>query len=122
VFDSEIIQVPTGFLIPTAKYGSFPTTISAVKCIMELVKSVEVGAVSLQLDRNLQPLLDRVWLKKEHLSPICEGDPLIGERNGETCIKPEGIWHFFFSLSTMLIKMEFHVSPVRIVLRNQAKG
>lgn len=84
--DCEIIPVSTGYLIAATAYGSFPAAISAVKCIRELLKSDEIGAVSLQLDRDLQPLLDKAWLKKEHLSPTCEGDPLIGKRSGEFCI------------------------------------
>ena len=57
--DCEIIPVPTGFIIASVDYSSFPGAISAVKCIRELLKSDEIGAVSLQLDRNLQPLLDK---------------------------------------------------------------
>ncbi len=94
--DCEVIQVPTGFLIPAANYGSFSAAISAVKCLRELLKRDEIGAVSLQLDRNLQPLLDKAWLKKEPLAPICEGDQLIIERNGEACINSRKDMAFLF--------------------------
>ena len=81
--DCEIIPVPTGFIIASVDYGSFPGAFSAVKCIRDLIMENEIGAVSLQLNQNIQPLLDRVWLKKERLTPTCEGDPLIVKKDGE---------------------------------------
>ena len=81
--DCEIIPVSTGYLIAATAYGSLAAALSAVKCIRDLIKENEIGAVSLQLNQNIQPLLDRVWLKKERLTPTCEGDPLIGKKDGE---------------------------------------
>jgi hypothetical protein len=94
--DCEIIPVSTGYLIGATAYGSLAAALSAVKCIRELLKSDEIGAVSLQFDRNLQPLLDKAWLKREQLTPTCEVDPLMGKKGNEFCIYSRRDMAFLF--------------------------
>ncbi len=96
MLDGEIIDVPTGFLIPAADYGSFRAALSAVKSIKEILKDGEIGAISMQLDRNIQPLLDETLLKKELLPPVSEGAPLIVKKDGEFAIRSRKDMAFLF--------------------------
>ncbi|MBN2101187.1 hypothetical protein JW710_04865 [Candidatus Dojkabacteria bacterium] len=82
--DTEIIQTPLGHLICSDNCYSFESGIYSLKFCLDLKKCGMLNAIALQLDQELQYLLDQAWNSKEPLSPVCEGDKLLFEENGES--------------------------------------
>ena len=78
-----VIEVPIGELVAFKNCYDILSALDTISYINHRHKSLTIDAISLRIDKTLQPLLDEALVTKQHLAPTTNNEPLLVEKNGE---------------------------------------